>query len=157
MKLLEIHRRQEDRVAFDRVRDRFEARFGVSPADWRSPSIAGKSLDAYGDTVKRIESAWADPEEAMQLLETLMVRGDADSGVFDLAAIGDLESLYLLAKSLRVPAQPDGESVDLFLPLELEPAPPVGVPARQPALAEDSRIDFNLDLAPPDDDPGALK
>jgi hypothetical protein len=157
LKLLEIHRRQEDRSAFDRVRDRFEARFGVSPADWRSPSIAGKSLDAYGDTVKRIESAWADPEEAMQLLETLMVRGDADSGVFDLAAIGDLESLYLLAKSLRVPAQVEAESVDFFLPLELEPGPPVGVPARQPAQAEDSRIDFNLDLAPPDDDHGALK
>ncbi|OYY62684.1 MAG: hypothetical protein B7Y51_08225 [Burkholderiales bacterium 28-67-8] len=157
LKLLEIHRRQEDRGAFEGVRDRFEARFGVSPADWRSTSIAGKSLDAYSEAVKRIESAWAEPEEAMQLLETLMVRGDADSGVFDLAAIGDLESLYLLAKSLRVPVQLDVGSVDLLLPLELDPGPPVGAPVRPPAQAEDSRIDFNLELVPPDGDSGALK
>ncbi len=157
LKLLEIYRRQENRGAFDRVRERFEDRFGVSPADWRSASIAGKSLDAYGDAVKRIEGVWSEPQEAIRLLETLMVRGDPDAGVFDLAAIGDLESLYLLAKSLLAPEQSDANSVDLLLPLELDPSPPLDEPARQPAQTEDSRIDFNLDLLPPEEDSRTLK
>ena len=155
LKLLEIYRRQADRGAFDHVRERFVDRFGVAPADWHDVSFAGKSLDAYSGVVQRIESVWAEPEEAMRLLETLMVRGDADSGVFDLAAIGDMESLYLLAKSLLVPAQHDADSVDLFLPLELDPGAPRGAPTQQPAQAEDSTIDFTLDLLPADDDPRA--
>ncbi len=152
LKLLEIYRRQANRGAFDQVCERFVGRFGVSPADWHAVPVAGKSLDAYSGVVKRIESVWTEPEEAMRLLETLMVRGDADSGVFDLAAIGDMESLYLLAKSLLVPVQHDADSVDLFLPLELDPGPPLEAPTQPSAQAEDSTIDFTLDLMP-DDDP----
>jgi hypothetical protein len=152
LKLLEIYRRQADRGAFDHVHERFVDRFGVAPADWHDVSVAGKSLDAYSGVVKRIESVWAEPEDAMRLLETLMVRGDADSEVFDLAAIGDMESLYLLAKSLLAPAQHDADSVDLLLPLELDPGAPLEAPTQQSPQAEDSTIDFTLDLLPADDD-----
>jgi hypothetical protein len=157
LKLLEIHRRREDRAAFDRVCERFEKRFGVLPADWRVRSVAGKALDAYDGVIQRIEGVWAEPQEATRLIETLMIRGDSNVEFFDLAAMADLQSLYLLAKSLLEPAQPGIDSVDLLLPFDVE-VDEVSefVETRssdpKPSPAADSTIDFTLDLLPPADD-----
>ncbi len=157
LKLLEIYRRKSDRVAFDLVCEKFERRFGVSPAAWLAPSIAGKSLDAYSEVVRRIEAVWAEPDQAMSLIETLMIQGDADSKFFDLAAMVDLESLYLLARSLRVPAQPEAGSVDLLLPLDSRGSEPSRDLPLQVGPAEEPKVDFNLELQRPDEEPGSLK
>jgi hypothetical protein len=157
LQLLEIHRRREGRAAFDRVGERFEQRFGVLPVDWRVGSAAGKSLDAYDGVIKRIEGVWAEPQEAARLIETLMIRGDSNVEFFDLAAMADLQSLYLLAKSLLGPAQPGIGSVDLLLPFDLE-IDEIGAffetrsVAPKASPAADSTIDFTLDLLPPADD-----
>ena len=157
LQLLEIHRRRDDRAAFDRVCERFEQRFGVLPVDWRVGSATGKSLEAYDGVIKRIEGVWAEPQEAARLIETLMIRGDSNVQCFDLAAMADLQSLYLLAKSLLEPAQLGIDSVDLLLPFDLE-IDEIGAfvetrcadPKASPAA--DSTIDFTLDLLPPADD-----
>jgi hypothetical protein len=150
LKLLEIHRRLDDHSAFGQVSALFEQRFGRPPAGWLDSVPAGQPLDAHRDLLRRIEAVWADPHEAMQLIETLLVRSGPASGTFGLAALDDLQSLYLLVRSMAEPKSDASVSdgVDLLLPLE-----PLGSVAAPAADAVDTGIDFYLELPPGAADP----
>ena len=156
LKLLEIYRRLEDREAYERVHESLERRFGPCETAWADGRTSGRPLDSYPEVTRRIESAWIEPAQAMRLIGSLMVHGDDSSGVFDLTAMADLQSLYLLARSSLAPEPTAVDTVDFLLPLE--PIGPQTVEpraenqARQPM---DSTIDFNLELLPPTEDPSS--
>ncbi len=156
LKLLEIYRRLEDRDSYERVREGLERRFGPSPTGWTDGRTSGRPLDSYPDVTRRIESAWIEPSQAMRLIGSLMLHGDEESGVFDLTAMADLQSLYLLARA-SIASQPSAvDTVDFLLPLE-----PEGSEADYPQTtnqvmsAMDSTVDFNLELLPPTQDPAS--
>ena len=156
LKLLEIYRRLEDRDSYERVREGLDRRFGPSPTGWTDGRTSGRPLDSYPELTRRIESAWIEPTQAMRLIESLMVHGDADSGVLDLTAMADLQSLYLLARASMASQPSEVDTVDFLLPLE-----PVGSETGYPQTenqvmsAMESTVDFNLELLPPTQDPAS--
>jgi len=156
LKLLEIYRRLEDRDAYERVREGLDRRFGPCDTAWEDGPTSGRPLDSYPDVTRRIESAWIEPVQAMRLIGSLMVHGEESSGVFDLTAMADLQSLYLLARSSLAPELTAGHTVDFLLPLE-----PIGPKAVEPPAenqarqAMDSTVDVNLDLLPPTENPSS--
>jgi hypothetical protein len=156
LKLLEIYRRLEDRDSYERVREGLDRRFGPSSTGWADGRTSGRPLDSYPEVTRRIESAWIEPAQAMRLIESLMVHGDEESGVLDLTAMADLQSLYLLARASMASQPSEVESVDFLLPLE-----PAGSEAgysqteNQIMSAAESTVDFNLELLPPTQDPAS--
>ena len=156
LKLLEIYRRLEDRDSYERVREGLDRRFGPSLTGWTDGRTSGRPIDSYPELTRRIESAWIEPAQAMRLIESLMVHGDEESGVFDLTAMADLQSLYLLARASMASQPSEVDMVDFLLPLE-----PVGSEAGYPQTenqvmsAADSTVDFNLELLPPTQDPAS--
>jgi hypothetical protein len=156
LKLLEIYRRLEDRDAYERVREGLERRFGPCDMGWVDGRTSGRPLDSYPEVTRRIESAWIEPAQAMRLIGSLMVHGDESSGVFDLTAMADLQSLYLLARSSLAPELTAGSTVDFLLPLE-----PIGPQAAEPPAESHARqamhstVDVNLDLLTPTEDPSS--
>jgi hypothetical protein len=152
LKLLEIYRRLEDYDSYESVRERLDRRFGPSPTGWIDGRTSGRPLDSYPEVTRRIESAWIEPAQAMRLIGSLMVHGDEASGVFDLTAMADLQSLYLLARASIASQPSEVDAVDFLLPLE-----PVGSGAGYPQTenqvksAADSTVDVNLELLPPTD------
>jgi len=156
LKLLEIYRRLEDRDSYERVREGLERRFGPSPTGWTDGRTSGRPLDSYPDVTRRIESAWIEPAQAMRLIGSLMVHGDEGSGVFDLTAMADLQSLYLLARSSLASETPPVDTVDFLLPLEpMESKDAHAQTENQSLKAMDSTVDFSLDLLPPTQDPAS--
>lgn len=156
LKLLEIYRRLEDRDSYERVREGLDRRFGPSPTGWTDGRTSGRPLDSYPEVTRRIESAWIEPAQAMRLIESLMVHGDEESGVFDLTAMADLQSLYLLARA-SMASQPSAvDTVDFLLPLEPEGSESGYLKTtNQVMTAIDSTVDFNLELLPPTQDPAS--
>lgn len=156
LKLLEIYRRLEDRDSYERVREGLDRRFGPSPTGWTDGRTSGRPLDSYPEVTRRIESAWIEPAQAMRLIGSLMVHGDEESGLFDLTAMADLQSLYLLARASMASQPAEVDTVDFLLPLE-----PVGSEAGYPQTenqvmnATESTVDFNLELLPPTQDPAS--
>lgn len=153
LKLLEIYRRLDDRDSYERVREGLDRRFGPSPTGWTDGRTSGRPLDSYPELTRRIESAWIEPAQAMRLIGSLMVRGDEESGVFDLTAMADLQSLYLLARASMASQPSDVDTVDFLLPLE-PVVSETGYPQteNQVMSAADSTVDFNLELLPPPQD-----
>jgi hypothetical protein len=156
LKLLEIYRRIEDRDSYERVREGLDRRFGPSPTGWTDGRTSGRPLDSYPELTRRIESAWIEPAQAMRLIESLMVHGDEESGVFDLTAMADLQSLYLLARASMASQSSEVDTVDFLLPLEPEGSE-TGYPQTQNQImnAAESTVDFNLELLPPTQDPAS--
>jgi hypothetical protein len=156
LKLLEIYRRLEDRDSYERVREGLDRRFGPSPTGWTDGRTSGRPLDSYPELTRRIESAWIEPAQAMRLIESLMVHGDEESGVFDLTAMADLQSLYLLARASMASQSSEVDTVDFLLPLEPEGSE-TGYPQTQNQImnAAESTVDFNLELLPPTQDPAS--
>jgi hypothetical protein len=156
LKLLEIYRRLEDRDSYERVREGLDRRFGPSSTGWADGRTSGRPLDSYPELTRRIESAWIEPAQAMRLIESLMVHGDEESGVLDLTAMADLQSLYLLARASMASQSSEVDTVDFLLPLE-----PLGSEAGYPQTenqimsAAESTVDFNLELLPPTQDPAS--
>ena len=156
LKLLEIYRRLEDRDSYERVREGLDRRFGPSPTGWTDGRTSGRPLDSYPEVTRRIESAWIEPAQAMRLIGSLMVHGDEESGVFDLTAMADLQSLYLLARA-SMASQPSAvDTVDFLLPLEPEGSESGYLQTTNQGMsAMDSTVDFNLELLPPTQDPAS--
>ena len=156
LKLLEIYRRLEDRDSYERVREGLDRRFGPSPTGWTDGRTSGRPLDSYPEVTRRIESAWIEPAQAMRLIGSLMVHGDEESGVFDLTAMADLQSLYLLARA-SMASQPSAvDTVDFLLPLEPEGSESGYLQTTNQVMsAMDSTVDFNLELLPPTQDPAS--
>ena len=150
LKLLEIHRRRNDRDAYERIRERFNRRFNSYAQDWQADLQQGRSLLDYPKVLARLESLWATPEQTMQALEASLLRRDPGSSTFDLPAYRELLFLYAVARDL---AEHDARfaSVDVLLPLDGETAAGGGVAHPQPVEASrqspERMIDVDLDIS----------
>ncbi|MDL2337328.1 MAG: hypothetical protein QFE16_05755 [Pseudomonadota bacterium] len=164
LQLLEIHRRRGEREAHERIRERYERRFGNSLPGWADELVPATSIEDHAEVIEQIESAWADPANAMRLIESMLVDGDRPAASFDLSSFGDLQFLYLLARSLRELDVPAGATVDLLLPLSLtgESLAVVDSTSSRSNAVESpadsicstaSNVDLELDFLPPRADP----
>ncbi len=166
LKLLEIHRRRNDRDAYERIRERFNRRFNSYAQDWHSDLQQGRSLLDYPKVLSRLESLWATPEQTMQALEASLLRREPDSATFDLPAYRELLFLYAVARDL---AEHDAgpASVDVLLPLDEQPVsadaakrPQAGIASRASAgppldaTLDISRLDPGPDSRPSQFDTG---
>ena len=118
LQLLEIHQRRGEQASYDRVRKGFDERFHAHAPDWSSDLHQGRALDAYPQTVARLQSLWATPMSAMQALDNLLFRRQAAEETFDFPAYRELLFLYSIARELSGNVETDFGSIDLFLPLE---------------------------------------
>lgn len=164
LKLLEIHRRRGDRDAYERDCERYQQGFGNPPEGWDDAAVDSRGLEGHAQVIKQLGSVWPDPAAAMRLIESMLVDGDRTSPTFDLPTFGDLQFLYLLARSERDSAEPAASGVDLLLPLsqgvESRPmAESLGLNARASAAPIDSLrsispdIDLELEFPPKGRDP----
>lgn len=121
LKLLEIHKRLDDRLEYERLRERFNKRFNAYAPAWETELLAGRSLEEYPAVIARLEGLWLSPQRALEVLEASLLKADgadsddAQSESFDLPAYRELMLLYSIARD-RSEAE-SGNAVDLALPL----------------------------------------
>lgn len=148
LKLLEIHRRREERDAYERIRERHERRFGASAPKWTDEPVAGGAIEDHAALMRQIESIWADPCKAMSLIESLLVSRDGSVDSLDLSALADLQFLYLLARSAReFDEVPAAATVDLLLPLSHRDEPHSVLAAARRSRPESGAGDAGVDSA----------
>lgn len=169
LKLLEIYQRLGKRQDYERVQSEFNQRFnGYAPA-WESDLQQGHSLSEYPGIVERLQSLWAAPAKAMDVLERSLTRPDAESETFDLPAYRELLFLYAVARDLSEREPEAREVVDLNLPFvdptsvtvssepeTIEPLmatrPVKAQPEAQPMMSLDLSLD-DLEPVPPTEQP----
>ncbi|MDP3823497.1 MAG: hypothetical protein Q8R33_18665 [Burkholderiales bacterium] len=118
LKLLEIYKRRGDADAYERIRDRFNRRFNAYAPDWASDLQQGLSLEAYPETVQRLQELWGAPAKAMETLAAALFRRDASDQTYDLPAYRELLFLYAIARDFQEHGVADlGRDVDLLLPM----------------------------------------
>jgi hypothetical protein len=146
LKLLAVHRRRDEREAYERARTRFNQRFnGVAP-DWETDPSSGRSLDDYPNVMARIQHAWWSPLDAMAELEALLFRRGDRAELFELPAYRDLLTLYQLARELQLNERGEGRpDVDVHLPLDGSFVPQGPAPAR-PANLEPLDLDLSAEV-----------
>lgn len=150
LKLLEIHRRQDDVTAYQRALERFRQRFDLRTPEWAEPDRVTRRLDDYPEAMGPLQQAWPTPERATVLLERLL--GGCEAGlVLSMPASQDALLLYQIARSFLPNAPAPASDVDLLLPMEVAAAAAAtaetsaaGTPARR------SRLDLDLssDMSP---------
>jgi hypothetical protein len=116
LRLLEIHRRGDDREAYERIAKRFGDRFSAVAPGWEDDLQGGRSLLDYPAVVAGLQSVWAEPRDAMAELDSLLFRRHG-SDLFELPAYRDVLSLYAVARDLQRCAEGASAGVDLLLPL----------------------------------------
>jgi pilus assembly protein FimV len=148
LKLLEIHRRRDDREAYERTRVRFNQRFNSVAPEWHSDPGVGRSLEDYPLVVGRIQHAWPRPLDAMAELEALLFRRGAGSEMFDLPAYQEVLFLYQLARDLHQADRPDdADNVDVLLPIgAAAPPAPEGTIVLRPEFNGGEALSLDLDL-----------
>jgi pilus assembly protein FimV len=119
MKLLEIHRRRQDRESYERMRKRFDRRFNAPAPDWHTDSQHGRDLQDYPAALETLQQAWHSPLDAMAELEHLLFR-QRGGELFELPAYRDVLTLFAVARDLhrQVDDRP-GAGVDVLLPLHM--------------------------------------
>ena len=146
LQLMDICRRRSDKAGFERVRSRFQQRFGVSWPDWHEQPEEQRRLEDCQDLLLELELVWRDPAQAMVALEGLLRAGDRKDNL-EPTVQSDLLFLYTLARDLkdrpeRAPDQAPGAAVSGALDLDLDmsanqgPAPTAG-------------LDLSLEFDPP--------
>lgn len=133
LKLMEIHRRQGDSEAYERIRERFNQRFNAVAAAWGAAAQPVRHLDDYPEIIRQIVAAWARPLDAMALLETMLFRTEGGE-LLDMAALSDVLTLYILARELHEQAAGSADDVDVLLPFD-DDAADAPSPSSAPALA----------------------
>jgi hypothetical protein len=118
LKLLEIYRRRGDDDAYERIRERFNRRFGARAPAWEADLPNGQSLEDYPETIERLQRHWGVPAEVMPVIEAALFRRQPGEPTFDLPAYGELLFLYTVARDLLDPR--GAGAIDLLLPLEFE-------------------------------------
>ena len=118
LKLLEIYKRRGEADAYERIRDRFNRRFNAYAPDWASDLQHGLALEAYPETVQRLQGLWGAPGRAMETLAAALFRRDASDQTYDLPAYRELLFLYAIARDFQEHGVVDlGRDVDLLLPM----------------------------------------
>ncbi len=116
LKLIDIHRRRGDRMAYEQLRLRFHRRFNARIPEWNGPAAVGRGLEDYPEIQQMLEVNWPQPTSALQLLEGFLFRREGQGTTFDLLAFRELLMLYAVAKDLlSLGGRPE---VDLELPLQ---------------------------------------
>ncbi len=141
LKLLEIHRRRNEREAYDRVRERFNRRFAAFAPEWEAHSGHDRSLEDYPAVVEQLQKQWPTPSRAMDTLASLLFQRDDAAQTYDLPAYGELLFLYSVARELAERELPS-EGVDLLLPLDGRSDFPAA--AVQPVSAAASTLPMRL-------------
>ncbi len=116
LKLLEIHRRRDQREDYERARGRFNQRFNAYAPEWDVGLQSGRSLEDYPGVLPRLQQVWGKPLDGMAELEALLFRKSRGE-LFDLPAYRDVLFLYALARDLLDRESADSGSVDLLLPI----------------------------------------
>jgi hypothetical protein len=116
LKLLEIHRRHDDRSAYERLRKRFSQRFNAVAPEWEAGPEQGRDLHDYPAVLAALQACWQQPLDAMAELENLLFRKRSGE-LFELPAYRDVLMLFSVARDLhRLVDQPTAD-VDVLLPL----------------------------------------
>lgn len=127
LKLLELHQRSGDAVAFADLAEQFGARFGALPPTWGANLNQGRALETYEEAMQSLLANWGNSGDSMSLLQHLLARGSGNAGNgghgskgehgFDLPAYRDLLMLYSVARD-RAEQDMRSDEIDLFLPLD---------------------------------------
>jgi hypothetical protein len=161
LKLLELHQRRGDAVAFSDLAAEFGARFGALPPSWGTNLNQGRSLESYDSAMQGLLSGWDDSGHSMALLQSLLARGTGHANTggdgargFDLPAYRDLLMLYSVARD-RAEQDLRGDEVDVLLPLDEAGDEGAGMVSTmvwqvQPTLLTQSSDELDISL---DDEP----
>jgi len=151
LKLLEIHRRRDEREDYERTRAHFNQRFNAYAPEWGVDLGHGRSLDDYADVIPQLQQVWPRPLDAMAELEALLFRKSRGE-LFDLPAYREVLFLYSLARDLLDRAAGDSGNVDLLLPMAKggDPSGPATAPSPYLGLERNA---FR-DTMPPEEVPG---
>ncbi|MEO8060671.1 MAG: hypothetical protein ABI671_20360 [Burkholderiales bacterium] len=127
LKLLEIYKRRGEADAYERIRDRFNRRFNAYAPEWIADLQQGLPLEAYTETVQRLQELWVSPAKAMETLAAALFRRDPSDQTYDLPAYRELLFLYAIARDFQEHGVTDiGRDVDLLLPMhDDEPPAPI--------------------------------
>ena len=151
LKLLEIHRRRDQRESYERTRVRFNQRFNSVAPDWESDPKAGRALNGYPLAIGRIQRAWPSSLDAMAELEALLFRRGAGAELFDLPAYQELLFLYQMARDLHKAEDHGGaDDVDVLLPIGGRSAPVAaaeGTIVLRPEFNDGEPLSLDLDLS----------
>ncbi len=124
LKLLEIYKRRGEADAYERIRDRFNRRFNAYAPEWAADLQQGLPLEAYTETVQRLQELWVSPAKAMETLAAALFRRDPSDQTYDLPAYRELLFLYAIARDFQEHGVADlGRDVDLLLPMHDEVPP----------------------------------
>ncbi len=118
LQLLELQQKRGDTAAFEIIRGAFSTRFGAEAPEWSATLGGGRSLEAYPQTVARIQALWPTPLSAMQALDAVLFRRQSSDDAFDFPAYRELLFLYSIARDLGGQVETDFGAIDLFLPLD---------------------------------------
>jgi hypothetical protein len=149
LKLLEIHRRRDQREAYERTRVRFNQRFNSIAPDWQADPKAGRSLDDYPLAMGRIQRAWPSPLDATAELEALLFRRGLGAELFDLPAYQEVLFLYQMARDLHQADETGAADVDVLLPIGGRSAPVAaaeGTIMLRPEFNDGEPLALDLDL-----------
>ncbi len=148
LKLLEIYKRRGESDAYERIRDRFNRRFNAYAPDWTSDLQQGLALEAYPETVQRLQSLWAAPAKAMETLAAALFRRDVSDQTYDLPAYRELLFLYAIARDFQEHGVTDlGRDVDLLLPMHDDvPAEPIAQRVHSTGFQNSALMTQPLDL-----------
>jgi len=129
LKLLELHQRRGDAVAFADLAEQFGVRFGALPPTWGMSLNQGRLLESYDNAMHALQSGWDNSVDSMALLQQLLASGSGSGSGgnrvsdgkgergFDLPAYRDLLMLYSVARD-RAELDMRSDDIDLFLPLD---------------------------------------
>lgn len=116
LKLLEIYHRRGARTEYERMRARFNQRFGAFAPDWEADLQNGRTLETYPGVMPRLQQAWSRPLDAMAELDALLFRR-ARGELFELPAYREALLLYSMARDLMDREVAGAGQVDLLLPM----------------------------------------
>jgi hypothetical protein len=116
LKLLEIRRRKGEPAACDRLLAIHGRRIGTRPGAAAAIAAGGQGLLAHPPVLDALQRDWSSPEQAMRLIERLLLPAD-DADVFDLQTYRDLLLLYTVARDLHRQGDTAARTVDVLLPL----------------------------------------
>jgi pilus assembly protein FimV len=149
LKLLEIHRRRDQREAYERTRIRFNQRFNSVAPEWQADPKAGRTLDDYPMALGRIQRAWPSPLDAMAEIEALLFRRGSEAELFDLPAYQEVLFLFQVARDLHQAEDAGAEDVDVLLPIGGRSAPmavAAGTIVLRPEFNDGEPVSLDLDL-----------
>ena len=151
LKLLEIHRRRDQREAYERTRVRFNQRFNSVAPEWQADPKSGRKLEDYPLALGRIQRAWPSPLDASAELEALLFRRGEGAELFDLPAYQEVLFLYQMARDLN---EADNRGVatdiDVLLPIggRSEPVQAAhGTIVLRPEFNDGQAMSLDLDLS----------